>query len=69
MDIRFQSSLICVKDIKVTKKLGETILEQQGECDFGGNILFRGRFAIRDANHISNLLFNRQNPNMSSKLG
>lgn len=69
MDIRFQSSLIFVKDVEVSRKFYERILEQEVEYDFGEDVVFGGGFAIHDANHISQLLFGRPNPNVSSRLG
>lgn len=57
MSIVFQSSVIFVKDIGVSRRFYETLLEQIVAFDFGENVTFAGGFAIHDANHISQLLF------------
>ncbi len=69
MDIKFQTALLFVKDIKVSSIFYQKILEQKIEYDFGADVVFHGGFAIHDADHISNLLFGRANPNSLEKLG
>ena len=69
MNIKYQTALVFVKDIKISRTFYEEILQQKIEYDFGEDVVFRGGFAIHDANHISQLLFNRPNPYVNEKLG
>jgi len=69
MDIRFQTALLLVKDIAVSRRFYEQALRQNVEYDFGQDVVFQGGFAIHDANHLSRLLFNRPNPLINDKLG
>ena len=69
MNIRFQTPLLFVKDVKVSRVFYENILQQKIEYDFGEDVVFVGGFAIHDANHISQLLFDRPNPFINDKLG
>jgi catechol 2,3-dioxygenase-like lactoylglutathione lyase family enzyme len=69
MNIRFKSALLFVKDIAVSRQFYENSLNQKVEYDFGEDVEFSGGFAIHDANHISKLLFNRENPNIRGKQG
>jgi len=69
MDIRFQTVLLLVKDIAVSRVFYEHTLNQKVEYDFGEDVVFKGGFAIHDANHLSHLLFNRPNPFIDDKLG
>jgi catechol 2,3-dioxygenase-like lactoylglutathione lyase family enzyme len=69
MNIRFKSVLLFVKDVAVSRRFYEEVLGQKVEYDFGEDVEFYGGFAIHDASHISKLLFNRDNPNISKKLG
>ncbi len=69
MNIKFQNALLFVKDIKASRVFYEKVMKQRVEYDFEEDVVFKGGFAIHDANHISNLLFQRQNPNIEDKLG
>ncbi len=69
MNIRFQGSLLFVKDVSVSRSFYENILQQKVEYDFGEDISFQSGFTIHDANHMSQLLFNRPNPYIDNKLG
>lgn len=59
MSITFQSSVIFVKDIAASRRFYEDLLGQKVLFDFGENVSFEKGFAIHDANHISQLLFER----------
>jgi catechol 2,3-dioxygenase-like lactoylglutathione lyase family enzyme len=69
MNIHFKSVLLFVKDVATSRRFYEEILGQKVEYDFGEDVEFYGGFAIHDASHISRLLFKRENPNVSGKLG
>ncbi|MFC1866325.1 VOC family protein [Chloroflexota bacterium] len=69
MNIRFQTPLLFVKDVKGSRAFYENILQQKIEYDFGEDVVFHGGFAIHDANHISQLLFKRPNPFIDDNLG
>ena len=59
MSIKFQSSVIFVKDIKTSRQFYEKLLEQQVEMDFGPNVGFVGRFAIWQVEHAYQMIFER----------
>ena len=69
ISIRFKTALLFVKDIAVSRRFYENILGQTVEYDFGEDVVFSGGFAIHDANHISRLLFKRDNPNIDGRQG
>lgn len=46
MGIQFNSSVLIVKDIGVSRKFYEELLEQKVEIDYGANVAFSGGFAI-----------------------
>jgi uncharacterized glyoxalase superfamily protein PhnB len=46
MGIKFSSSVLVVKDISISRKFYEEILEQKVEIDYGANVAFSGGFAI-----------------------
>lgn len=69
MIIRFQASLLLVKDVAASKDFYVRVLEQEVEYDFGEDVSFRGGFVIHDANHFSRLLFDRDNPNSKTSQG
>ena len=69
MNIRFETALLFVKDVAVSRRFYEEVLGQKVEYDFGEDVVFCGGFAIHDASHLSKLLFNRENPNISNKQG
>jgi catechol 2,3-dioxygenase-like lactoylglutathione lyase family enzyme len=69
MNIRFKAALLFVKDVTVSRRFYEGVLGQKVEYDFGEDVEFCGGFAIHDANHISRLLFNRNNPNSEGMQG
>lgn len=58
-----------VKDISASRAFYENVLGQKIEYDFGEDVMFQGGFAMHDANHMSQLLFNRPNPHIDNKLG
>ncbi len=57
MSIKFQSSVIFVKDIEASRRFYEELLEQQVEMDFGPNVGFVGGFAIWQVEHAYQMLF------------
>jgi catechol 2,3-dioxygenase-like lactoylglutathione lyase family enzyme len=59
MSIKYQSSVIFVKDIKASRQFYEGLLEQQVEMDFGPNVGFVGGFAIWQVEHAYQMLFGR----------
>lgn len=69
MNIRFQTALLFVKNISASRTFYEKVLQQKVKYDFGEDVVFDSGFAIHNANHISNLLFNRPNPYIQEKLG
>ena len=64
MSITFQSSVIFVKDIAASRRFYEDLLGQKVLFDFGENVSFEKGLAIHDANHISQLLFERPAQNI-----
>lgn len=46
MGIQFNSSVLIVEDISVSRKFYEELLEQKVEIDYGANVAFAGGFAI-----------------------
>lgn len=68
MNISFQASLLFVKDISASRAFYENVLGQKIEYGFGQDIMFQGGFALHDANHMSQLLFNRPNPHVDNKI-
>jgi len=69
MNISYQSALVLVKDLKVSRAFYEEALSQKVKYDFGQDVVFHGGFTIHDADHFSNLLFNRSNPHINNILG
>lgn len=56
--MKYICSLIVVSDIKRSRYLYETILEQKVKDDFGENVSFHGGFAIHEKTHFQKLLNN-----------
>ena len=46
MKIKFESPVIFVKDIEVSRKFYEEYLDQEVEHDFGNNIMFRSKLSL-----------------------
>ena len=57
MSIKYQSSVIFVKDIEASRQFYEGLLEQQVEMDFGPNVGFVGGFAIWQVEHAYQMIF------------
>jgi catechol 2,3-dioxygenase-like lactoylglutathione lyase family enzyme len=57
MSIKYQSSVIFVKDIKASRQFYEELLDQQVEMDFGPNVGFVGGFAIWQVEHAYQTIF------------
>ena len=45
--MKFSCSVIAVKDIEISKKFYETVLNQKIISDFGINVTFEGDFALQ----------------------
>ncbi len=54
--MKFICPLLVVKDIEVSKKFYENILDQKVQYDFGENVSFESGFAIHLKSHFSNLI-------------
>lgn len=54
--MKFICPLIVVDDIKKSRYLYESILEQTVKMDFGENLTFEGDFAIHQRNHFQSLI-------------
>ncbi|AXU70693.1 TPA: VOC family protein [Clostridioides difficile] len=46
--MKYQVSLLAVKDIEVSKKFYKELFEQEIELDLGKNVTFKGGFAIQE---------------------
>lgn len=57
--MKYICPLIVVKDIKISRKFYEKILNQTVKYDLGENITFDGDFAIHLSSHYQNLIINR----------
>ena len=57
--MKFICSLIVVDDIKKSRHLYESVLEQTVKMDFGENITFVGDFAIHQRDHFQSLISNK----------
>jgi catechol 2,3-dioxygenase-like lactoylglutathione lyase family enzyme len=55
--IRYQSSVIFVKDIATSRHFYEKLLGQDVEMDFGPNVGFKGGFAIWQIDHATEMIF------------
>lgn len=58
MKAKFICPLIVVRDMEVSRRFFEKMLGQEVEYDFGGNISFRGGFAIHRMSHFASLTGN-----------
>jgi catechol 2,3-dioxygenase-like lactoylglutathione lyase family enzyme len=58
--LKYMGMLIAVKDLKKSRFLYETILEQKVETDFGVNLSFAGGFALHDGTHYRGLIGGRE---------
>lgn len=57
MDIKLVSSVIFVKDIKVSRAFYEGVLEQKPEMDHGLNVGYAGGFALWQLDHANQSIF------------
>lgn len=69
MSIKFVSSVVFVKDIQVSRRFYETLLNMTVEFDFGPNIAFAGGLSLWALDHLTPLLFNQPAPLSSAPLG
>jgi catechol 2,3-dioxygenase-like lactoylglutathione lyase family enzyme len=69
MGINYQTALIFVKDVGISRDFYEKYLEQKVEYDFGENVSFQGGLAIHDASHIAKLLSDGTPPGTDEKPG
>ena len=58
--IKFETSLLFVKDINTSKNFYSKVLGQEILMDFGKCITFKGGFAIMDADHLHDVIFNEK---------
>ena len=59
MSIKFQSSVIFVKDIEASRRFYEELLGQEVLMDHGPNVAFVGGFAIWQVDHAYQMIFER----------
>lgn len=60
MEIKFESAVVLVKDIGVSRQFYEGVLGQEVFMDFGPNVSFAGgRFAIWLADHAHEIMFGK----------
>jgi len=57
MNIKFESSVIFVKDINVSRLFYEDLLEQKVAMDFGPNVGFESGFALWQVDHAYEMIF------------
>jgi catechol 2,3-dioxygenase-like lactoylglutathione lyase family enzyme len=55
--IKFQSAVLFVQDIMASRWFYEELLGQEVELDFGPNVGFKGGFAIWQADHAAEMIF------------
>lgn len=60
MSITFQGSVIMVKDMAVSRKFYEELLERKVLADFGPVIGYEGGFSIWQVDHAYSILFNKK---------
>jgi catechol 2,3-dioxygenase-like lactoylglutathione lyase family enzyme len=68
MSIKFESTVLFVKDIEASRRFYEGLLGQKVEMDFGPNVGFVGGFAIWQVDHAYQTIFERP-PGEMSQLG
>ena len=68
MTIKFQSSVIFVKDVEASRRFYEELLGQEVLMDHGPNVGFVGGFAIWQVDHAHQMIFGRS-PDERSQLG
>lgn len=59
MSIKFQSSVIFVRDIEASRRFYEELLGQEVLMDHGPNVGFVGGFAIWQVDHADQMIFER----------
>ena len=57
MDIKFQGSVIFVRDITTSRQFYEGLLDQEAEMDFGLNLGFKGGLALWQVDHAFQMIF------------
>ncbi len=57
--MKFICPLVVVDDIKKSRYLYESVLEQTVKMDFGENVTFEGDFAIHQREHFQSLIDNK----------
>ena len=66
MDIRYQSAILMVKDINISRRFYETVMKQEVDMDLGLNISFKAGFGLWQADFaipvISGSQFNPSEP-------
>ena len=64
MNIKFQSSVLFVKDIKTSRHFYEEVLGQKVLMDHGPHVAFVGGFAIWEADYAHETIFGRPSSEM-----
>ena len=59
MPIQFQSSVIFVRDIQLSRQFYEELLGQEVEMDFGANVGYKGGFAIWQVDSAFEMIYQR----------
>ena len=57
MDIKFEGSVIFVRDITSSRQFYEDLLGQEVEMDFGPNVGFKGGFALWQVDHAFEMIY------------
>ncbi|WP_119065333.1 VOC family protein [Aggregatilinea lenta] len=67
MDVKFQSTVLFVRDVPASRQFYEGLLGMQVVADFGLNVGYTGGLAIWEAEYANQLIYNR--PASAGKLG
>lgn len=59
MSIKYESSVIFVKDIERSRRFYEDLLDQKVMMDHGPNVVYEGGFAIWQADHACEIIFGK----------
>lgn len=62
MGIKFAASVLLVRDVAISRKFYESVLEQAVEADYVECLVFSGGLAIWDEEYAQNLIFGAENP-------
>ena len=68
MKAKFQSAVIFVREMAVSRRFYEDLLGQEVEMDFGPNVGYKAGFALWQADHAYSVMFDPA-PDVGEKLG